>query len=294
MGLFGGIIAGALEGGAKAAYDVADTRIKTDAAKELSKYSSDLETERQQGLLRLRAAIENKQKLAEVKGPLADAKLEYDVNRTKRVGGAETEVLGSREGVIQKARTDAEIAATNDPKYLSGQTKLARARHIESAASAAQARLAEMEIGDKLEARKQVALYADESADPKVRETAGRWLTAKGILKPNEFDLVKVTTEEQDPNNPGKTIKSERTERRVTGGKGAPTGNDPLGLRQGAPAATNAPAAPAKTPVPGRPLYWTPVKDLQATAKKPRGVSSSEAAEAQAELDRRIGEDRIQ
>jgi hypothetical protein len=45
--------------------------------------------------------------------------------------------------------------------------------------------------------------------------------------------------------------------------------------------------------VPGRPFYNTDTKQLRALATKPRGVSSDEANQAQAELDSRVGEQRI-
>lgn len=50
----------------------------------------------------------------------------------------------------------------------------------------------------------------------------------------------------------------------------------------------------AVTPeVPGRPLYNVSMSDLQRMAKKPKGVSSAEANDAQAELEARKGEPRM-
>jgi hypothetical protein len=52
-------------------------------------------------------------------------------------------------------------------------------------------------------------------------------------------------------------------------------------------------AAPGGVRVPGRPLYEAPTPQLQQMARKPRGVSSQEAAAAMDELERRKGESRM-
>lgn len=65
---------------------------------------------------------------------------------------------------------------------------------------------------------------------------------------------------------------------------------------QGAPApAAVAPksAIPTGPQVPNRPLYSADQRDLERLAKRPRGVSTAEANEAQAELDARRGEARM-
>jgi len=49
----------------------------------------------------------------------------------------------------------------------------------------------------------------------------------------------------------------------------------------------------SESTVPGRPYYETPTDELKRRAKKPKGVSTAEANDAQAELDARKGEQRI-
>ena len=49
----------------------------------------------------------------------------------------------------------------------------------------------------------------------------------------------------------------------------------------------------SESTVPGRPYYETPTDELKRRAKKPKGVSTAEANDAQAELDSRKGEQRM-
>lgn len=68
------------------------------------------------------------------------------------------------------------------------------------------------------------------------------------------------------------------------------------GLSFGGPAAgapAGEPGAAAPVQVPGRPYYSEDTRKLEQIAKRPRGVSSGEAADAQRELDARRGEARM-
>lgn len=90
-----------------------------------------------------------------------------------------------------------------------------------------------------------------------------------------------------DPKNPGRLLKVEMP------------GQNPIvaawgGGQQGAPApAAPRSAIPAGPQVPNRPLYNADQRDLERLAKRPRGVSTAEANEAQAELDARRNEPRM-
>lgn len=93
-----------------------------------------------------------------------------------------------------------------------------------------------------------------------------------------------------DPKNPGKLIKVE-----VPGGgpnkyEAAVTQPGASGAEQQRPGAAGS-AIPVN--VQGRPLYNESTADLTRMAKRPKGVSTAEAAEAQAELDARKGESRM-
>ena len=93
-----------------------------------------------------------------------------------------------------------------------------------------------------------------------------------------------------DPKNPGKLIKVE-----VPGGgpnkyEAAVTQPGASGAEQVRPGGSGT-AIPVN--VPGRPLYNESTADLTRMAKRPKGVSTAEAAEAQAELDARKGESRM-
>lgn len=83
--------------------------------------------------------------LADRERNLAPIKLENEVKRTKQVGEVETGVLADREGKVSAARGAAERANlgayAGDAKAREGVRAKARDQHIESAASAAQAKL---------------------------------------------------------------------------------------------------------------------------------------------------------
>lgn len=104
----GGIIAGALSGGAQAVGQVADTQIQTNQRKDLATFESQLQMERQTALARLQQSIGREDTLYNTTGEGGKAKTAYEVDRTRQVGDVETEQLGKREGVIGAARGEAE------------------------------------------------------------------------------------------------------------------------------------------------------------------------------------------
>jgi hypothetical protein len=208
------------------------------------------------------------------------------------------------------AETQAEIDRSNNPAYLSGKAKVARAGHIDDGAGlrAVQIEAANLSLSEKKEANALIKEFG-ETTDPTRQAQIKQALTVRGIIKPGEYDTEKVTKETTDAKT-GEVTKTERTQRRgAVGATGTP---EPQNVA--APAAAldylaknpgqkdtfiakyGAAALPRSSEpdvVAGRPFYNANQSDLKRMASKPRGVSTSEANAAQAELDARIGEQRM-
>jgi hypothetical protein len=213
--------------------------------------------------------------------------------------------------VEEEAKKAADIARTNDPKYLAGLSKEARAKHIDDGAGLRAKQIEALELG--LKEKKQIndlVVEFETTKDPARKAQVREALIARGVLKSSEFDTEKVTEEKIDEK--GNVIKTERTQKRQAGGgaqkqteqeahaeaKAAlATGkitpeevNKRLRSAGFAPIGGDAQAAPAAG---GRPYLNTPRQELERMSKKPRGVSSAEAADALAELEKRKGESRM-
>ena len=100
---FGGIIAGALEGGAKAVGDIADKQIDVNNKEHLAKFAADLDLDK----MRQAETLRQSGVLAELTGPIADAKLAQAKKTTLQ--GSDAEILASNAKVAAaKAASDRE------------------------------------------------------------------------------------------------------------------------------------------------------------------------------------------
>lgn len=100
----GGIIAGALGGGAQAVGQIADTQIKQNAWKEQAGIEQQLAIERDEAIQRRRLELNRQDTLERTTGPIADAELSL----RKRQGAIDTDVAVDREGKVGKVRGDVE------------------------------------------------------------------------------------------------------------------------------------------------------------------------------------------
>lgn len=113
-----------------------------------------------------------------------------------------------------KAETDALIARGNNPDAVRATRNLAQAGHVESAGSSAQAALANLGLDEKRKVAELVSQY-EKTDDPKVKAKIKESLIVRGVLKAEEQQTDKVTTETFNPD--GSTTKTERTVKRKGG-----------------------------------------------------------------------------
>lgn len=195
---FNGLLQGVMQGigsGAKAGAEIAKGQIEDQRKMDVFKQMADIE---EQKLLRIDEVKRNR-----------------DVEDVGRKGEAETKALASR---------------TNNPEYLKGVRAEAQAKHVESAASVANARLANMEIKNKEKAQSLIDTLENPNSTPEQKASAVEGLKVRGVIKPGEFDTEKVTTEQTNPET-GEVTKTERTQKRqaksVPGATQTPAGGAP-------------------------------------------------------------------
>lgn len=167
---FAGIISGALGGAAQAAGQMADKQIDQNQRFDLLREQQQIEEQK----LRMADELSRNRAQWEIDtGPtgLGRQRIEYDAQRTREIGKAETDtavgrakalvpvevsreqqlgpVKATNAGLEATARTQAETAENlrrfNDPKYIAGLGAVARAQHVESAASLQQAGLLKLQ-----------------------------------------------------------------------------------------------------------------------------------------------------
>ncbi len=250
MGMFGGLVAGAVYGGADAVQDQARKGMEADAKLDFERQRSAIEEARQQRAAELQDRLSRSRAQWEVdtvnglgkdkvayEQTLGKVKNEQEVGKERQIAPIRTEQQITAAKGMAQARIDVETAANNDPKFLAGLRKHAAATHIESLASITQAELGRMEIAE----RKQIATLTNEAIaiqndstltdadrEKKLARINATVQTIKGKQAPTkEYDSEKVTTETPDGN--GGTIKTEKIVRRNPGGipeepKGPPVG----------------------------------------------------------------------
>lgn len=208
MGVFAGMIAGAMGGGAQAVGQIADNQIQKQTRMDLASFESQLQMDRAAQLARLQQTMAREDQTYNTVGAGADEKLKFV--------GRETGVLAEREREVGKARGDVErsnlAAYSTDPAARAG----VRARTSDSESGSAKTGAAATSYD--LEQKKKLQRLIDEYESPTTpeprRAQLEKQLTLRGVLKApaNEYDLVKVT--EEKPTSGGGTRKEERTERR--------------------------------------------------------------------------------
>lgn len=105
-------------------------------------------------------------------------------------------------------------AKMSDKDFVKSLRTEAEAKHVESAASAAQATLAKMSIDEKRKVNSMIDEYENPNTTPERKASIMEGLKVRGIVKPGEFDTEKVTTETTDPET-GAVTKTERTQKRT-------------------------------------------------------------------------------
>lgn len=187
QGVMQGIAAGA-KGGAEVAKGYFDDQRKIDVYKEMA----DIETEKQKLIEKFRSDLGVERKGQE---------LELERQETIKRGG--------------------------DKDYLKAERNLAATKQFESAASIANARLANMEIKNKEKVQSLIDTIENPNATVEQKTSAMEGLKVRGVIKPGEFDTEKVTTEVTNPET-GAVTKTERTQKRtatnVPGATQTPTG----------------------------------------------------------------------
>lgn len=153
---FGGIIAGALGGGAQAAGQIADTQIAQNQKMDMARMEQQLALERMQAQERIRQSGV----LAENSGPIGEAKAAQVGRETAaRVGGETTGLVSryqqltplevERQKQLDKGKVDTEIDATKrrgaDKDYLTAEQRLTDAK--ESSATKASAAASTYKLG---------------------------------------------------------------------------------------------------------------------------------------------------
>jgi hypothetical protein len=174
------------------------------------------------------ATLRNMPKMTQAKSQEADAAAQDNLRNAGTKGEAKkTELLageysdeilakkldtiGKEVEARGKAETQALIGRGTDPKAIQATRNLAQAQHVESSGSTAQAELARLSIEEKKEVKALVDEYTttkDAERKSQIKET----LILKGVIKPDEQQTDKVTTEVMNPD--GTTTKTERTVKR--------------------------------------------------------------------------------
>ncbi len=181
----GGIIASAIGGGASQAVDVANKQIDKQNQMDLRGYEQQLALERMEAQERLRQAGV----LAEVKGPIADARAEYDGRVTQQRVRIETDGMVDREtrlqpvkvaGAVAVKKAENEVEADDDRNYATDPTRRAGARAKASDKEGSASRAAAAATGYKLSREQAVDKLRDKAA---TLRAAGDEEGAKRVLQ---------------------------------------------------------------------------------------------------------------
>lgn len=245
--MWGGIIAGALSGGAQAAGQIADDQMKQNDREKLMRLQQEMEEQRLvradqlarermmwevdtgpdgyatrktaaetareksvQGV-RTDAAVDQARKMIDVdvekEQKLAPVKQTNAVSQAKAVKGAELEVTNADT-----------LAKGKDPEMLKALRNIATA--TESSATRASAALTQLSIEEKRAVGSLLKEYEDSNTTPERKTAITQSLITRGVIKPgSEYDTEKVTTEKTGDD--GTVTKTERTQRRRPDSAGA-------------------------------------------------------------------------
>jgi hypothetical protein len=153
------------------------------------------------------------------------AMADIEMEKNTRLEELRSNLATRRKGEeLEMERTET-VKRGTDKEYLKAERNLASAKHFESAASLANARLAEMDIRGKEKVQSLIDIIENPKSSVEQKASAVEGLKVRGVIKPGEFDTEKVTTEMTDPET-GAVTKTERTQKRqaVPGAAQTPTG----------------------------------------------------------------------
>lgn len=188
--MLGGLIAGALAGGANAVGQLADNQIQKQTRMELSKYESDLATDRATAVARLQQTIGREDALYNTTGEGGQAKLKFEGQAADERAAA-----GRR----------ASAALGQDKAALAGMSAEARAKHIDGVSAVAAAEASRYELTrkkgiDKIldEAEGAVARGDEEGAEKARRRAETKKGAAPGKTYADVVGAAKVLAAEAD------------------------------------------------------------------------------------------------
>lgn len=226
MRSLGGLISGVMGGAAKGYTDYAKQRLDVDIKKELM-------AAEEEKLLRI-DEIKRQRDIRDIPAKGA-AETGVQVDRTTAVGQAQTGVDVAREDALRPGR----VATVKDTALATGEAERenlaaygsdanaragarAKASDSESLSARMQGRLAQLGIEDRQTVQALIREYESPTTSSERKAQIKESLTVRGIIKPGEFDTEKVTTESMDA--AGRTVKTERTQRRTPDAAAAPAG----------------------------------------------------------------------
>lgn len=306
--MLGGLIAGALTGAAKGAGEVAQMGLERESKIDLAKAMADIDEQKQlriDEVTRQRdiAGIGDKAK-ATAQAVIDTAPLRrqgYDSDAGLREAQRADKVLDTKAEAGAKIEAEAEGTKKlgGDKQYLSALRTLTDAK--ESSASKVQAALGNIQLQNAKRVEALRTEFGSKDITPERRDAIREEIQ---ILTGKDNDnYMPVPIKDEMGNVTGYQVFDKKRGDFVTpknSGSAPAGGADPLGLFGGKPGGpAPAGAAPAAGPaggtadrpnVAGRPLYNTPTSELKRRAARPKNVSTAEANEAQAELDKRTAD----
>lgn len=190
---WGGIIAGAIGGGARAAGQMAEGQIEDKRKLDMAKQLSDLDEMRQRRIAEFSSNLEREGHKARLQDTedFAQKNFPNQLERVKQTKTAESDIELETAGKKINLETEAVKARGNDKSYLSALRNVAAAQRVpESSLATAQAALVRFELYSKkqmFEARKLMA-----SEKPEEQERGKRMLSALVMGTRSDSDTVQA------------------------------------------------------------------------------------------------------
>lgn len=273
--MLGGLIAGALSGGANAVGQIADTQIAQQGKMALSKYESDLAVERQTAVARLQQTIGREDALWGTTGEGGQAKV--------KLAGQEAD-----ERAAAERRAGAAIGKDKD--YLAGVRAKAQAGHVEGRLAGEQAENLKDERTRRQEVDKLIKEFENPNTTPERQAVVQRQLELRGAFKPVESNTQTVV--EETPTPEGGTRKVTRTEKAPggSGGRRAPDQNAAWEEAKKAVATGRISEADANKRLEAAGLKPLPAAAVPAPAPKPAAAAPAPQADPAAQRQARVAE----
>ncbi len=227
--MLGGILAGALSGGAQAGGQIADTEIKQRNDAAMRELESKLAVEREAQVARIRENMRRESHLWDKKGPGAEATLEYGrkegqqknelaVEGARQLAPVQADAAAQRKRAEEDVETSVTISRGNDPKFTGAKQNIADAGESRSVKAARSASTAGQNLENQmkkdmwdLEQQRRKAIDAGDTAAVERIEAKQRSLSKKA--SDEGYDITK-TIEETDPLTGETKVRTETTTRR--------------------------------------------------------------------------------